>query len=166
VQILTKILGGGMSSRLFQEIREKRGLCYDVYAFHWAFADSGVLGVSAATGPDQIGELIPVIIDELKKAATDIVEEEVVRVRNQVRAGLLMSLESPSIRSSQLSRQQILWGRPIPMSETIERINNITAERVREVAMEILDNASLSIAGVGPIEKMPDYDVISKHLKS
>lgn len=166
IQILNKILGGSMSSRLFQEIREKRGLCYSIYSFHFAFADSGIFGVAASTEASDVKKLTFLIIDELKKAANDISDEEVLRVRNQIRAGLLMSLESPTARSSQLARQQILWGRTIPLLETIERINRISANRVKEVASEILTNATLSVAGVGPVQDMPDYETISKHLKS
>src|SRR5690606_28129539 len=98
-QILASSLGGGMSSRLFQEVREKRGLCYSVYAYHWAFADSGVFGVAASTGEDEVAELLPVVLDELRRATETITDEEVIRVRNQIRAGLLMSLESPSSRA-------------------------------------------------------------------
>lgn len=163
-QILTSILGGGMSSRLFQEVREKRGLCYSVYAFHWAFADSGVFGVAAATGEDELGDLVPVVLDELAKASETITDEEVVRVRNQIRAGLLMSLESPSSRAGQLARQQILWGRPIPMQETIERINRITADMVRQVARQILTAGRISLAGIGPVGKLPDYQTIAGRL--
>ncbi len=77
---------------------------------------------------------MPVILDELRRATETITDEEVIRVRNQIRAGLLMSLESPSSRAGQLARQQILWGRPIPLQETVERINRITADRVKQVA--------------------------------
>ena len=133
-QILASILGGGMSSRLFQEVREKRGLCYSVYAFHWAFADSGIFGVAASTGEEEVTDLLPVVLDELRKATETITDEEVIRVRNQIRAGLLMSLESPSSRAGQLARQQILWGRPIPLQETVDRINRITADRVKQIA--------------------------------
>lgn len=164
-QILSSILGGGMSSRLFQEVREKRGLCYSVYAFHWAFADSGVFGVAAATGQEEVGELMPVILDELHKASLDITEEEVSRVRAQIRAGLLMSLESPSSRAGQLARQQILWGRPIPLQETVDRINRIGAERVKQVAGQILSTARPSVAGLGPVHKLPDYGVIADSFK-
>ena len=80
-QILAAILGGGMSSRLFQEVREKRGLCYSVYAFHWAFADSGIFGIAASTGENEVSDLLPVILDELRKATQNITEEEVIRVR-------------------------------------------------------------------------------------
>ncbi|MBN9344779.1 MAG: insulinase family protein [Devosia sp.] len=164
-QILASILGGGMSSRLFQEVREKRGLCYSVYAFHWAFADSGIFGVAASTGEDEVTDLIPVVIDELLKATETITDEEVLRVRNQIRAGLLMSLESPSSRAGQLARQQILWGRPIPLQETVDRINRITADRVKLIARQVLDKGAFSLAGIGPVAKLPDYDAIASRLK-
>ena len=166
IQILASILGGGMSSRLFQEVREKRGLCYSVYSFHWAFADSGVFGVAASTGEDEVEELIPVILDELRRAAETISDEEVIRVRNQIRAGLLMSLESPSARAGQLARQQILWGRPIPLAETVDRINRITADRVKQVAAQVLDTTSVSLAGVGPVSRLPAHTDIAARLRA
>lgn len=165
-QILASILGGGMSSRLFQEVREKRGLCYSVYAFHWAFADSGVFGVAASTGEEQVTDLIPVVLDELLKATETVTEDEVLRVRNQIRAGLLMSLESPSSRAGQLARQQILWGRPIPLQETVDRINRIDAERVKLIARQIFDKGRFSLAGIGPVARLPDYDAIAARLKA
>jgi predicted Zn-dependent peptidase len=165
-QVLASILGGGMSSRLFQEVREKRGLCYSVYAFHWAFADSGVFGVAASTGEDEVTELVPVVLDELRKSTKNITDEEVIRVRSQIRAGLLMSLESPSSRAGQLARQQILWGRPIPLQETVDRINRITTERVKQVASQIFDTDKLSVAGIGPVAKLPDYQTIAARLKN
>jgi predicted Zn-dependent peptidase len=163
-QILASILGGGMSSRLFQEVREKRGLCYSVYAFHWAFADSGIFGVAASTGEEEVTDLIPVVVDELRKATETITDEEVLRVRNQIRAGLLMSLESPSSRAGQLARQQILWGRPIPLQETVDRINRITADRVKQIAKQVFDKSRFSLAGIGPVGKLPDYDAIASRL--
>jgi predicted Zn-dependent peptidase len=165
-QILASILGGGMTSRLFQEVREKRGLCYSVYAFHWAFADSGIFGVAASTGEQEVSDLVPVVLDELRKATETITDEEVIRVRNQIRAGLLMSLESPSSRAGQLARQQILWGRPIPLQETVDRINKITAERVKHIAKKIFDSSAVSLAGIGPVGKLPDYGVIADRLKN
>lgn len=165
-QILASILGGGMSSRLFQEVREKRGLCYSVYAFHWAFADSGIFGVAASTGEDEVADLMPVVVDELRKATETITDEEVVRVRNQIRAGLLMSLESPSSRAGQLARQQILWGRTIPLQETVERINRITADRVKQVARQVFSSGEVSLAGIGPVARLPDFKSITAQLKN
>jgi predicted Zn-dependent peptidase len=165
-QILASILGGGMSSRLFQEVREKRGLCYSVYAFHWAFADSGIFGVAASTGEEEVTDLLPVVLDEMRKATETISDEEVLRVRHQIRAGLLMSLESPSSRAGQLARQQILWGRPIPLQETVDRINRITADRVKQIATQIFDHSKVSVAGIGPVANLPDYDAITSRLKN
>jgi predicted Zn-dependent peptidase len=165
-QILASILGGGMSSRLFQEVREKRGLCYSVYAFHWAFADSGIFGVAASTGEDEVSELVPVVLDELRRATETISDEEVIRVRNQIRAGLLMSLESPSARAGQLARQQILWGRTIPLQETVDRINRITADRVRTIAGQIFSHGNVSLAGIGPVTRLPDAEAISARLRA
>ena len=166
-QILASILGGGMSSRLFQEVREKRGLCYSVYAFHWAFADSGIFGVAASTGEDEVTELLPVVLDELRKATETITDEEVVRVRNQIRAGLLMSLESPSSRAGQLARQQILWGRPIPLQETVDRINRITrrAREARSPARSSRPARSRSPASARS-HKLPDHKTIADQLKN
>ena len=166
VQILASILGGGMSSRLFQEVREKRGLCYSVYAFHWAFQDSGIFGVAASTGEEEVTELIPVVLDELKPATETISDDEVIRVRNQIRAGLLRSLESPSSRAGQLARQHILWGRTIPLQETVDRINRVTAERVKQVARQIFEGGQVSLAGIGPVSRLPDYRDIAAHLRT
>lgn len=165
-QILASILGGGMSSRLFQEVREKRGLCYSVYAFHWAFADSGIFGVAASTGEEEVADLMPVVVEELRRATETITDEEVIRVRNQIRAGLLMSLESPSSRAGQLARQQILWGRTIPLAETVERINRITADRVKQVAKQIFSSGEVSLAGIGPVAHLPDFRSLSAELKN
>lgn len=165
-QILASVLGGGMSSRLFQEVREKRGLCYSIYAFHWAFADSGIFGIAASTGEEEVTELVPVLLEELRKATETITDEEVIRVRNQIRAGLLMSLESPSSRAGQLARQQILWGRPIPLQETVDRINRIGAERVKTIARQILATDKVSLAGIGPVASLPDHRAIAAKLKS
>lgn len=166
VQVLASVLGGGMSSRLFQEVRENLGLCYSVYAFHWAFADSGVFGVAAATGEEEVGELMPVILDELRRATDTITEEEVARVRNQIRAGLLMSLESPSSRAGQIARQHILWGRVVPLEETVERIERIDAARVREVAGQLFDTDRLSVAGVGPVNNLPAAEAMIDRLRA
>ena len=128
-QILAAIIGGGMSSRLFQEVREKRGLCYSIYAFHWSFADTGVFGVHAATGAGDIAELMPVVLGELERAAHDITEAELARARAQLRAGLLMTLESPAARAGQLARQILIFGRVIPVDELVEKIDAIARAR-------------------------------------
>ena len=162
-QLLSMILGGGMSSRLFQEVREKRGLCYSVYAFHWGFSDTGVFGVHAATGKDDIARLVPVILDELQRAGENILPEELNRARAQYRAGLLMSQESASSRASQIARQLMLYGRPIPMQELVERLSAITTERLRDLA-ERLFATKPTVAAIGPVGALPAFENILESL--
>jgi len=159
-QILSSIIGGGMSSRLFQEVREKRGLCYSIYAFHWSFADTGVFGVHAATGPEDVNELMPVIVDELERATDSITDKEVKRARAQLRAGLLMTLESPAARAGQIARQLLLFGRIIPPDELVARIEAIEAGHVRALAARIFSGAP-TLASVGPVNGMMDRDRIA-----
>lgn len=153
-QLLANILGGGMSSRLFQEVREKRGLCYSVYAFHWGFSDSGVFGVHAATGDEDLAELIPVILSELAKAAEGVDEQEINRSRAQVRSGLLMAQESPAARASQIARQMLLFGRPVSNTELMERLANITPKRLSDLAGRLFYGTPITVSAVGPIENL------------
>ena len=161
-QLLAAIMGGGMSSRLFQEVREKRGLCYSIYAFHWSFSDSGLFGVHAATGPDDIGELMPVMLGEMERAAHDIDERELDRARAQLRAGLLMTLESPAARAGQIARQILLFGRLIPVDELVARINAITVANVRSLAEDIFTGSKPTVAAVGAPDSMMSHDKIAE----
>ena len=161
-QLLASIVGGGMSSRLFQEVREKRGLCYSIYAFHWSFADTGIFGVHAATGPSDVGKLMPVVLDELERAADDIDENEMKRARAQLRAGLLMTLESPAARAGQLARQLLLFGRIIPPEELVAKIGAISAADVRDLAGRFLGGSAPTLATVGPAKSMLGRDRIAE----
>jgi predicted Zn-dependent peptidase len=163
-QVLSAIIGGGMSSRLFQEVREKRGLCYSIYSFHWSFADSGLFAVHAATGPDDVAELMPVMLGELERAAHDIDERELDRARAQLRAGLLMTLENPAARAGQLARQLLLFGRHIPTAELVSRINAISVSDVRKLADEIFTGSALTLASVGALGGLMSYDNLTARL--
>ncbi|SDB28656.1 M16 family metallopeptidase [Bauldia litoralis] len=163
-QILASIVGGGMSSRLFQEVREKRGLCYSIYAFHWSFADTGVFGVHAATGPEDVEELMPVVIDELSRAIDDIGDKELRRARAQLRAGLLMTLESPAARAGQLARQLLLFGRIVSAEELLERIEGISTDDLRALADRIFRGGPPTLATVGPANGVMDRDRIAERL--
>ena len=162
-QVLSMILGGGMSSRLFQEVREKRGLCYSVYAFHWGFSDTGIFGVHAATGKEDIAELIPVIIDELRRAGQDISQEELDRARAQYRAGLMMSRESAASRASQIARQMLLFGRPIDAEELVDRLSKLTVERLTDLSRRLFATQP-TVAAVGPVSGLPTFETISDGL--
>lgn len=164
-QVLSMILGGGMSSRLFQEVREKRGLCYSVYAFHWGFSDTGIFGIHAATGQNNLAELVPVIADELQKAGDRILQEELDRARAQYRAGLIMSGESPSSRASQIARQLLLFGRPIPKEELMERLSALTVERLTDLSGRLFSTRP-TLAAVGPVGSLTSYESVVGALPS
>ncbi len=162
-QVLSMILGGGMSSRLFQEVREQRGLCYSVYAFHWGFSDTGIFGIHAATGKEDIAELTRVLLAELKRSGEAILPEELNRARAQYRAGLLMSQESPSSRASQIARQLLLYGRPIPMEELMDRLSKLTTERLADLSSRLF-SARPTIAAVGPVGSLPAFETVTDML--
>ncbi|MBX5236716.1 pitrilysin family protein [Rhizobium sp. NLR22b] len=161
-QILANILGGGMSSRLFQEVREFRGLCYSVYAFHWGFSDTGIFGIHAATGGENLPELVPVIIDELHKSASEIHQKEIERARAQIRAQLLMGQESPAARAGQIARQMMLYGRPISNPEMMQRLEGITIERLTDLAGRLFYDTVPTLSAIGPLEQLaPMEDIIA-----
>ncbi|MEM9206818.1 MAG: pitrilysin family protein [Pseudomonadota bacterium] len=149
-QILATVLGGGMSSRLFQEVREKRGLCYGVYSYHWSVSDAGMFGIYAATGPSDVNDLLTVVFDELAGVGQTVTEQEVGRAKAQLKAGLLMSLESPSARIEQMARHLAVHGRIVPTSEIVERIDAVTAEDVMAIANSLFREKACAIAAVGP----------------
>jgi predicted Zn-dependent peptidase len=160
-QILANVLGGGMSSRLFQEVREHRGLCYSVYAFHWGFSDTGIFGIHAATGGENLPELLPVIVDELKKSSEFIKQEEIDRARAQIRAQLLMGQESPAARAGQIARQMMLYGRPIPNNELMQRLADITTTRLTDLAGRLFFNTVPTLSAIGPLEALaPLGDIV------
>jgi predicted Zn-dependent peptidase len=165
-QILANILGGGMSSRLFQEVREHRGLCYSVYAFHWGFSDTGIFGVHAATSGSELPNLLPVVIDELRKSSETIHQQEIDRARAQIRAQLLMGQESPAARAGQIARQMMLYGRPIPNPEMMERLEGITTERLTDLAGRLFFDTVPTLSAVGPIEQLAPIGDISAALSS
>ena len=127
-QIYATALGGGMSSRLFQEVREKRGLCYSIYASAGAFADSGMMTVYAGTSGDDVAGLANITVDELKRAATDMSDEEVARARAQMKAGMLMGLEGASSRCERLARTVSIFNRVPHLDEVIAKIDAVDAK--------------------------------------
>ena len=149
-QVFSGLFGGGMSSRLFQEVRERRGLCYAIYSSCWALADTGLFGIHAATGPEMMGKLIDVVGEQLVRAAAEKpAEAELARAKAQLKAGLLMGLESSSARAEQMARQLLLFDRLIEPPELIERIDAVTAEAVRELAAKLVSGSPPSVAVVG-----------------
>jgi predicted Zn-dependent peptidase len=161
--LLSTLLGGGMSSRLFQEIREKRGLVYSIYSFNAPAMDGGVFGIYAGTGESEAAELMPVTLEELRKVQLKVTEPELARARAQVKASLLMSLESTGSRCEQLARQIQVFGRVIPTLETVARIEAVTITDVVRAAARLF-RATPTLATMGPAGQVPGLADIADRL--
>ena len=161
--LLATLLGGGMSSRLFQEVREKRGLVYSIYAFASPYSDGGMFGIYAGTGESEASELIPVTLDKLHKVQHSVTDAELARARAQVKAGLLMSLESTGSRCEQLARQIQVFGRVMPTAETVARIDAVTVADIEAAALSIF-RAAPTLAAMGPATQVPNLASISQLL--
>jgi predicted Zn-dependent peptidase len=163
-QIYSSVLGGGMSSRLFQEVRENRGLCYTIFAQTGAYEDTGLTTIYAGTSAEQIGELATITIDEMKRAADDMTAAEVARARAQMKAGLLMGLESPSNRAERLARLWSIWGRIPSLEETIAHIDDVTTGDVKDFAGQMAGKAGTAMALYGPAEAAPSLEDLKARL--
>ncbi len=162
-QVYSMTMGGGMSSRLFQKVREERGLCYSIFAQSGAYEDTGQITIYAGTSADEIGELTQITMDELKRAADDMSEAEVARARVQIKAGMLMGLESPSSRAERIARLLAIYGRVPDLDEAIARIDAVTMADVRRYAGEMA-GADTALALYGPVSKAPGLEEIRKRL--
>ncbi len=162
--VLSTLLGGGMSSRLFQEVREKRGLVYSIYSFTASYSECGLFGIYAGTGEDEIEELVPVMCDEIVGVTGRVEDVEVERARAQLKASILMSLESTSSRCELLARQMVIYGRPVPVAEVVDRVVAVTAADVSRVARRLFATPP-TVAVLGPLSRAPAYDDITRRLK-
>ncbi|NDH26748.1 MAG: insulinase family protein [Rhodobacteraceae bacterium] len=162
-QIYSVALGGGMSSRLFQEIREKRGLCYTIFAQAGAFSDTGMITIYAGTSEAQVPDLMSLTFDELRRAAEDMSSNELERARAQMKAGMLMGLESASNRAERLARQVQVWGYVPDLEETVAKIENVTLDRLRSFSEHIASKAPAALALYGPIQHAPTLNEIQQN---
>ena len=149
LQVFTNILGGGMSSRLFQEARERRGLCYSIYTFHVPYSDIGMFGLYAGTDAADTAELMRLVVEEIAIAAETISEAEIARAKAQMKAGLLMALESSGERIGQLARHMLAFGRPIPLDELVEKVEAVTVESARAAGRALIRRGKPAIALLG-----------------
>ena len=164
LQVFSTIFGGGMSSRLFQEVREKRGLVYSIYSFASSFLDGGIFGIYAGTGPNEVDQLVPVLADEIVKAAGSISAAELARAKAQLKSGLLMSRESTSNRAEQLAQHMLVRGRIASSAEIVAKVDAIDLDAIAEVATR-LRRSPPTVAATGPLAKLEDYETIRARLK-
>jgi predicted Zn-dependent peptidase len=161
--VVSTALGGGMSSRLFQEIREKRGLVYSIYSFAHAYSDGGLFGVYAGTGEREAAELLPVLCDEIRKLERGLEPVELDRARAQLKAGLLMSLEATSARAEHHGNYMLIFDRPFEVADTIRRIDSVDEAAVARVYARLVA-ARPTFAAIGPIGAVEEYGRLTRRL--
>jgi predicted Zn-dependent peptidase len=162
-QVYAMAMGGGMSSRLFQKIREERGLCYSIFAQSAAYEDTGSITIYAGTSGEEVADLSDLTLTELKRSAEDMTEAEVARARAQLKAGMLMGLESPSSRAERLARLLSIWGRVPEVAEAVAKIDAVDVAAVRAYA-EGLATGGAALALYGPVEEAPTLEAIREGL--
>ena len=156
--------GGGMSSRLFQEVREKRGLAYSIYSFHWDYSDTGLFGFYAGSADRDAAEVVAASLDCLAEAAHEVSEAEIRRAKAQMKVSLVAALESPGARAQQLARQMQVYGRPLPIEEMIARVEAISVEEVRKTGAAMLRSPP-TIAAIGAVGKVPGQAKVAEALR-
>jgi predicted Zn-dependent peptidase len=161
-QVYSTVLGGGMSSRLFQEAREKRGLCYTISTFGSSYRDTGLFGVYAGTSDEDLPELMNVVAGEMRSLAESAGEDETARARAQIKAGMLMGLEQASSRCEQIAAHLFTYGRLLSTDEIIARIDAVDTKAVSRVGANVLKNSKLSLAAMGPVGKLGSYDRVAQ----
>jgi predicted Zn-dependent peptidase len=150
--VLNTLLGGGMSSRLFQEVREKRGLAYSVYSFVSSFLDSGLLGVYVGTGDNTVSRVLQVVLREMNRIAENSISPKELRsAKEQLKGNLLLSLESTDSRMSRLAKNEMFFHRFVSIDEVIEGIEKVSAHEIGKLANQIFKPASLSLTVLGPV---------------
>ncbi len=164
LQVFTNVLGGGMSSRLFQEAREKRGLCYSIYSFHVPYSDVGMFGLYAGTDAADTSTLMRLIVEEIANTAETLSEPEIARSKAQMKAGLLMALESSGERIGQLARQMIVQGRPMATEELVAKVDAVSVESARAAGRALLARGRPATAMLGLGSGLESAAVIAESL--
>jgi predicted Zn-dependent peptidase len=161
LQLFSSILGGGMSSRLFQEVREKRGLCYSIFSFASAYQDTGLLNVYAATSPENARDLSDVATDVMLSMTDRLEEAELARAKAQIKAGLVMSLESATGRADQIARQFLSFGKVPEIADLVARIEEVTRDDIKNLASSILISTRPAISAVGSLKYLATQERIT-----
>jgi predicted Zn-dependent peptidase len=163
--LLAILLGGSSSSRLFQKLREQRGLVYNVSASHMPFRDAGLFGVYAATDPERAKDLIPLVCRELRDVAERVSPSELKRAKAQARADSLMGQESVMRRAEVLGFHMLAYGRPVPLARTLAEIDAVSEEQTQALAARLFARRPI-LAALGPMEGVESYKEIAGRLKA
>jgi predicted Zn-dependent peptidase len=162
-QVLSLILGGSAASRLFQKVREKRGLVYAVNSMHSGYNDAGIFQIYAGTDPKRLRELIPVVCEELRDVARNVTPSELARAKAQIKADLLMGKESVMRRAEVIGHQILAHGKPIPTEHVLKKLMAVTQDDVQQVAARIFARKPI-LTALGPLDELEDYKKIAARL--
>ncbi|WP_414475055.1 M16 family metallopeptidase [Microvirga sp. M2] len=162
--LFAHILGGGLTSRLWHEVRETRGLAYSIDSFHWPFSDCGLFGIGAGTGASDVGELTEVTLDCMRQATQDISGIEMTRAKAQMKVALLTALETPGGRIERMARQLLSWGRIVGSDEIVRKVDDLDEGHVREAGRVLLQGKP-TVAAIGPIKALPSLTAITAGLQ-
>jgi predicted Zn-dependent peptidase len=164
IAALSVLMGEGLSSRLFQEIREKRGLAYAIFSSAQSFADTGLFTIYTGTSSEDLPRLVPILCDELRKASDGITPEETRRAKAQIKSGLLMSMESPSSRCTSRARQLVVYDRPLLVEEVIARVEAVDGAGIAAAAARVFLGAP-TLAAIGPLDTLAPLAEIQERLQ-
>ena len=139
-------------------------MCYEIHAHPSSYSDTGLLTIYSGTGRDQVPELLAVVVDELKRSAEDLSEVEVARARAQLKAGLLMGLEQPSSRAERLAQLLLIWDRVPSIEETIEKVDSVSVQSVRDAAAGLASSGAGALALYGPVRSAPTVQDLTDKL--
>jgi len=162
--ILSTLLGGGMSSRLFQEIREKRGLVYSVYSYASSYHDTGIFGIYAGTGAAEVKDLFPVMCEQLRTVSSTLNTDEIQRAKAQLKASMMMGLESTSNRCERLAGHVLTYGRPLSSEEILKAINDVTIEDLKNLATRLFKSKP-TLTTLGPIQNVASFEQVCEQLQ-
>ncbi len=151
---LSTIFGGSMSSRLFQNIREKEGICYSIYSFHSSYSDQGIFGIYCATSPSKFAGAVELIIEECRKVLDHgVSDEELADACAYMKGNLALGFESNEVRMGQLAKNELTYGRYYSFDDIVKKINSITQDDFRRITERIFSNTKLSLVSVGDIKE-------------
>jgi predicted Zn-dependent peptidase len=160
LHVLNNVLGGGLSSRLVQSIREERGLAYSVYSYHSAFRDAGLFALYAGASPSKYKEVLDLFMKEIDSLAEKgITQKELEKAREQIKGSLILGLESVSSRMSRLGKNELALNRMIPPSEVVERVSAVTLDQVHDLARQLFREKKITVSTIGPLDEVIDSTV-------
>ena len=162
--LLSNLYGGSMSSRLFQQVREERGLCYSIFSFPQTNSDSGVFGIYAGTSPEQVDELLAVSAGALADIAGKTEEAELARAKAQLRAGMLMAQESVTGMMESLARQMMIFGQPVDRQKVLDDIEAVSCRDIEKIATRLIETSKPALAVLGPSGPVMDNERLCQHL--